>query len=152
MNTATGTIYSLSTAINMSIKCCTYWGKRYVSKCGLRNHPDANDDMKYVTTDLIISRPSIKHFDLLLILNDYITTIPCCEICSNVEAAAATSDKEMRHVISRDTAQMGDTCDKETKLYPFSTPATQETWRHSLPKLNLLRTTSSDPHTATRSN
>ena len=31
MNAATGTIYSRSTAINMSIKCCTYYGKRHAS-------------------------------------------------------------------------------------------------------------------------
>jgi hypothetical protein len=65
---------------------------------------------KDVTTVLIIGIPSIKHFDLLPILNDHTTTIPCCEICSNVETAAATSDTEMQHEIARDA---DDICDKE---------------------------------------
>ena len=70
---------------------------------------------KDVTTDLIIGLPSIKHFDLLPILNDHITTIPCCEICSNVEVAAAASDTERRRdtPIARDATERGDTFDKE---------------------------------------
>jgi len=45
-----------------------------------------------VTTDSITGKPSMKHFDLLPILNDHISTIPCCEICSNIEAGSGTSD------------------------------------------------------------
>jgi hypothetical protein len=69
---------------------------------------------KDVTTDLIIGLPSIKHFDLLPILNDHITTIPCCEICSNVEVAAAASDTEKRRGthIALDSAEKSDTFDK----------------------------------------
>ena len=39
-----------------------------------------------VTTDLIIGLPSIKHFNLLPILNDHISTIQCCEICLNIKS------------------------------------------------------------------
>ena len=59
MNAETGTIYSRSTAINMSIKCCTYCGKRHASKCGLRNHPDANDETTIEWADSKIGKAII---------------------------------------------------------------------------------------------
>ena len=123
---------------------------------------------KDVTTDLIIGLPSIKHFDLLPILNDHITTIPCCKIFSNVEAAAVASDTERRRDIhiALDAAERNDTCDKEGRRAESDSPTALQVGEaipiqhssysgergHFLPKLTLLRTTSRDQHTATRAN
>jgi len=58
-NKAAGTIYSRFTAINVPIKNCTYCGKRNVSQCGLRTHPDANDDTTIEWSDSKIGKAII---------------------------------------------------------------------------------------------
>ena len=71
-------------------------------------------------TDLIIGLPSIKHFNLLPILNDHISTIQCCEICSNNEAGSQSSDTASRQTLRQgNEVGGGDTTgnDKQSALH-----------------------------------
>ena len=116
---------------------------------------------KDVTTDLIIGLPSIKHFNLLPILNDHISTIPCCEICSNNEAGSQSrprdrhGDREKEEAVAtrQGTSNRARyTAYRRTTLYLRNTLATQEKWRHSSQKSTLSRTTSPHLRTATQTN
>ena len=69
-----------------------------------------------VTTDLIIGLPSIQFFNLLPILQSYLDTRVCCEICPITEG-----DKTRSRAPHRDMAATGSVTERRTEAKDIPT-------------------------------